>query len=307
LSWLAWRLHGSKIRFAAVVAALALALVVSSRIVLASGASRDLKVWAALPLFQVLLLVIAGPALLGMFLGAPLVATEVESGLHRLAWAQSVSRRRWLLVHIGHVLGSAVVLMAIVGAAMYWGLQPTDLGSAVSSQASVPLQPTFFDGVAIAPAAYGAFAVALGAALGALTRRTLLAMLLVLLLFTAVRVGIAAGARPNFERPLRAVAPMSAVRITGKGSEFSPSGQSVPAGAYIVDRKVLDSSGREVQIGVDEVNCGQAAKCGSYRVATDYQPADRFWTFQLVEAGIYVALTAILVSLTCWQVVRTLT
>ena len=37
------------------------------------------------------------PALVGMFVGAPLLARELEHGTHRLAWTQSVTRRRWLL------------------------------------------------------------------------------------------------------------------------------------------------------------------------------------------------------------------
>ena len=37
------------------------------------------------------------PALVGMFVGAPLLARELEHGTHRFAWTQSVTRRRWLL------------------------------------------------------------------------------------------------------------------------------------------------------------------------------------------------------------------
>ena len=37
------------------------------------------------------------PALVGMFVGAPLLARELEQGTHRFAWTQSVTRRRWLL------------------------------------------------------------------------------------------------------------------------------------------------------------------------------------------------------------------
>jgi len=37
------------------------------------------------------------PALAGLFIGAPLLAREFESGTFRLAWTQSLSRRRWVL------------------------------------------------------------------------------------------------------------------------------------------------------------------------------------------------------------------
>jgi hypothetical protein len=36
------------------------------------------------------------PALIGIFWGAPLLARELETGTHRLAWNQSVTRTRWL-------------------------------------------------------------------------------------------------------------------------------------------------------------------------------------------------------------------
>ncbi|MDE3228860.1 MAG: transporter, partial [Chloroflexota bacterium] len=44
------------------------------------------------PLFALAFL----PALAGIFLGAPLVAHDLETGTFRLAWTQSVTRLRWL-------------------------------------------------------------------------------------------------------------------------------------------------------------------------------------------------------------------
>jgi hypothetical protein len=70
---------------------------------------------------------------------------------------------------------------------------------------------------------------------------------------------------------------------------------------------VLDQTGHDLNIGIDAVHCSQAADCARYRIATDYQPPGRFWTFQLIEAGIYVALSALLLCLTYWRVVRRLT
>jgi hypothetical protein len=36
------------------------------------------------------------PAFIGAFWGAPLIARERETGTLRLAWTQSITRRRWL-------------------------------------------------------------------------------------------------------------------------------------------------------------------------------------------------------------------
>lgn len=49
---------------------------------------------AALNLMELLLVLV--PCLIGMFWGAPLVGRELETGTHLLAWAQSVTRTRWL-------------------------------------------------------------------------------------------------------------------------------------------------------------------------------------------------------------------
>jgi ABC-type transport system involved in multi-copper enzyme maturation permease subunit len=36
------------------------------------------------------------PVLLGILVGAPLVARELEAGTHRLVWTQGITRWRWL-------------------------------------------------------------------------------------------------------------------------------------------------------------------------------------------------------------------
>ena len=40
------------------------------------------------------------------------------------------------------------------------------------------------------------------------------------------------------------------------------------------------------------------------RLLADYQPPDRFWTFQLIEAGVFVALAVALVAGSLWWLQR---
>jgi hypothetical protein len=52
------------------------------------------------------------PAVIGVFVGAPLVAREFELGTHLMVWAQGITRRRWfiskvLLIAAGTLLGTA--------------------------------------------------------------------------------------------------------------------------------------------------------------------------------------------------------
>ena len=65
-------------------------------------------------MFQLLqLLVIAVPALIGIFWGAPLIGRELETGTHQLAWNQTVTRTRWLAVKLT-VVGLASIATAAI-------------------------------------------------------------------------------------------------------------------------------------------------------------------------------------------------
>src|SRR5436189_131534 len=55
------------------------------------------------------------PALIGIFWGAPLIARELETGTHRLAFNQSITRTRWLatkLTIIGGATAASVGLLS---------------------------------------------------------------------------------------------------------------------------------------------------------------------------------------------------
>ena len=57
------------------------------------------------------LLVLAAPALIGIFWGAPLIGRELETGTHQFAWNQTVTRTRWLAVKLA-VVGLAAIATA---------------------------------------------------------------------------------------------------------------------------------------------------------------------------------------------------
>jgi hypothetical protein len=47
------------------------------------------------------------PGLLGVFIGAPLVAREIEDGTWRLAWSQGITRRTWMR---GQITGTVAII-----------------------------------------------------------------------------------------------------------------------------------------------------------------------------------------------------
>ena len=85
-----------------------------------------------LVLLPVLLPVLLLQALVGMFLGAPLVASELERGTFRLVWTQSVTRLRWMAGKVGALMGITLLLFALIGLLVMWWNGPFDrLGGGV--------------------------------------------------------------------------------------------------------------------------------------------------------------------------------
>jgi len=235
MTWLAWRQHRAQALVVAAMLALAAAALAVQRMATAGLSPQGdpnggLNTLAVLEIVAMMLV----PGLLGLFLGAPLVARELETGTHRLAWAQSISRTRWLLLAVAVVLGIGLGAAAASSALVSWALAPW-----VALQQKVGNPGWFnsgtFDAVGVVPVAYALFALALGIASGAVLRRTLLAMFVVLVLFTAVRIPIAVAARPNYEPPARI--------ITNALSDLDP-GQLDRSGAWVVGINMIDPQGQ---------------------------------------------------------------
>jgi hypothetical protein len=134
------------------------------------------------------------PLLVGAFIGAPLVARELEQGTYLLAWTQGVSRRRWLLAKLGVLVGLSCLGLAALAGLMAWWSAPVDpvVGPWLT-----------FDVHGLVPFAYAFFALSLGVAAGAIVRQTVGAMFATGAIFVAVRLAVAQ-LRPHFLPPLNA-------------------------------------------------------------------------------------------------------
>jgi hypothetical protein len=105
--------------------------------------------------------------LIGVLVGAPLVARELEQRTQLVAWTQSVARRRWYTTKVGVLaagLGLAGLLVGLANDRLQVSLTR---GGLTSSR-----WPWFFS-IHIAPAAEAVLAFALAVAMGAWLRRTL--------------------------------------------------------------------------------------------------------------------------------------
>ena len=207
------------------------------------------------------------PGLIGVLVGAPLIARELEYGTWRLAWSQTVPRARWLAVKLALVTGGLVVLGAAMTAVITWYRAPMD-------RLTGHLEHNMFDFEGLVLTAYILCAFGFAVLAGLLIRRSIPAMVAAFIPWLAIRLVVEFLFRDHFLAPLTATA--NCTRGCGEGIGF------VPQATGRIGDLVLSINGNVVI----------------------YQPADRFWTFQFIEAGIFVALTAVALGATIWLLHR---
>ncbi len=233
------------------------------------------------------------PLLVGLFVGAPLIAREWEQGTYRLAWTQSVSRSRWLANRLSVlilVILPAFIILALLG---FWWYSP---------QISISNVWVAYEAGGGMPVTYALFAFALGTVSGALFRKTLPAMAVTLFLFLLIHISIAIWLRPYFLPPL--------VSATFNATQPSPTQvqQSLRVHFQYIDRQGHLLSAEEAFDPCNGKNerLDQCLNDRGIRYYVLYQPADRFWLFQGIEAILYLVLILGLLGLTFWLVRRRL-
>jgi ABC-type transport system involved in multi-copper enzyme maturation permease subunit len=210
------------------------------------------------------------PGLIGVLVGGPLIARELEYGTWRLAWSQTVPRARWLAVKLALVTGGLIILGAAITAVITWYRAPMD-------QLTGRLQHNIFDYEGLVPTAYILCAFGFAVLAGLLIRRSIPAMIAAFIPWLVIRLVVEFVFRPRFMTPL--TAPVSCPPTVPCSTGIS----SVPQSA----------TGR-IGDWVLTMNRGGWV----------YQPASRFWPFQFIEAGIFVALTAAALGATIWLLHR---
>ncbi|WP_433202155.1 ABC transporter permease subunit [Dactylosporangium sp. CS-047395] len=285
--------------------------------------SRVAQVYdSAQPAFELLqVLVLAVPALLGMFWGAPLIGRELETGTHQLAWSQTVTRTRWLATKLAVVGAAAIAVAAVFSLLMTWWAAPLDDLNGNRWPA------TTFATRDLVPLGYAAFTFALAATLGLLLRRTLPAMAVTLVVFVAVQLFV-----PGFVRPHLLPATTTTYAIdeatassfqgyTGTRADFHFA-LPTPRGAWLTDRPpVQNAAGQAVSMdahaacfpGLDgdgstgEPDFGRIGAClagDNLHQSVTYHPASHYWPLQWMETGLLFALAGALAATCFWSLRR---
>ncbi|MFJ9338805.1 ABC transporter permease [Streptomyces sp. NPDC101733] len=221
------------------------------------------------------------PALVGAFVAGPMIARELESGTWRFALSQSTTPRAWLASKVlPAFMVSVLAAAALVGIYRLawapisgsWQLSWADRGT--------------YEATGIVLGASCLLGVAVGALVGQLVRRTLVAMGVTAVLTSLVVVGL------GFLR--WSILPVETLTAPFDG-RFA---MVAPPDALLIDSGLVTATG----VRLPEFACAEAGQalsgCGAALNVTeryaDFHPSSHYWTTQLIESGIVLALTAIL-------------
>jgi hypothetical protein len=267
-------------------------------------------------------LVLAAPAIIGIFWGAPLIARELESRTFALAWTQSVTRTRWLVVKLALTGLAAMAVTETLSLLQAWWADP--ISKAIGLQGPYPVTSEFggdrlslviFASHGITPLGYAAFGFALGTATGALIRRAVPAMAVTLAIFAAVQIATPLWVRPHFMPPDRAVVSGPSFVESAGVNLGNLTASIVPGqpGAWIISSGAINAAGQPVSTvpaacvpppPAKPPDPGRCLGSRGIRETITYQPASRYWPFQWIETGLFLVLALALAGACFWRLGR---
>ena len=233
------------------------------------------------------------PGMIGVFVGGPLVARELESGTFRFAWTQGRSRVQWVVTKL-LLLGVVLAALPLAFSALFtWWYGPFDaIAGRMAPYGAYEVSGLIF-------AARTLFGFTLGALLGLLIRRTVPAMAATGAAWVAVVLSSLVYLRPLIRQPITVLGSMAKGPSSGSGN--------VPFNADVVGHWIQDAAGQHVS---DQQLFGQASAAYSgyptpqqydaylahhhYSQWVSYRPNNWFWHFQILEASGYAVFAVLL-------------
>jgi hypothetical protein len=233
------------------------------------------------------------PGLIGVLLAAPFVL-ELENGTYRLAWTQSITRRRWIVTKLGIAVGAALLAALALILLVTWWRTPT-----VHLQGR--METSVFDFEGTVALGYTLFALGLGLAVGVVWRRAVPAMVIAFAGYMAARIFVDTWLRQHLVTPLEAVWPVT--RRAEPASLYH---------AWVITEGPSDKLGHAVRllpgpcrlgIGGGPVIPGKGAclsQHGADYMHAVYEPASRFWLLQGVETTLFGGVALVLILFAAW-------
>ena len=236
------------------------------------------------------------PAFVGVFVGAPLLARELDHGTWRLAFTQSVTRTRWFFMKLV-LVGAGVLTFGVAVTALFtWWRGPLDT---IDGR----IGPTAFGFEGPTLATSMVFAFALGVLAGAVMRKTVAAMAVSFIAFFVVRTPVEVYLRPRYQEPL--------LRVRDATAESGGSGRTTD---WVLSQGWIDAAGQRLTPGERLEILRQLRGSGpsierymqdnGLKQFVEYQPNSAFWHFQTIEALILGTIAIACLATSVWLVSR---
>ncbi|AOS65299.1 ABC transporter permease [Actinoalloteichus hymeniacidonis] len=241
------------------------------------------------------------PGFMAALVGGTLLAKELNSGTHRFLFTQQNSRNRWFIT------GTATVLIAVAVMSVPLSLALTS----VTDQISVDRGFGYFSQDILAMPATAVFVTSFAMLIGAATKREIVGVVSgpvigwgTWLLFNNIL-------RPTYATPLSTTD--HPIRVDSDNDGFR---ETIDTSVWLVDQELRDIESKEVlsnaemsqRYGEFYAENGTSAEFVPSDQGLEwvyhYHPYDRYWSFQFIETGILLGLTALCLGAAFWVVNR---
>jgi hypothetical protein len=245
--------------------------------------------------FSIFLLAV--PVLVGVFVGAPLLARELETGTFRFAWTQGCGRLRWVIIKL------ALLAVALTAASYAFSLLWSWYFQVFFTEGlDGLLAQQYFDLRGVDFAAWTLLAFAIGAIAGVLIRRTVPAMAVSIAVWTGLYLAVNLFLRKHYQAPL-----VSTSGTIWENNWVIGQWYTGPNGAVVSQQtihNVVAHAPRSIHNSPDASVVTAYLTAHHYTQWASYQPESRYWHFQLIEGGWLLVLSLILLAATIWLVRR---
>jgi ABC-2 family transporter protein len=251
------------------------------------------------------------PVLIGAFVGAPVLARELETGTFRYAWTQGFGRRRWALAKLVSLAAAVTLAAWLFSLLLSWYYQPYFAASSVAlglPGVTTPFFPGLFDLHGVTFAAWTLVAFAIGALAGMLIRRVVPAIAVTIAAYTGLAFAAGGLLRSHYLSPLLTTAtnvPGNAWILSQWYTQHGRFAESFPPVNLMNQYCQILPPGSGKPAG--KPSWATFAQCLAQHGVTQwtsYQPATRFWPFQWIESGWLLALSVLLITAAIWLVHR---
>jgi len=223
------------------------------------------------------------PGVIGALLAAPLVQ-QLEHRTYRLDWTQSITRGRWIAGKLGLAVATALVTAIALTLLITWWRTPW-------VRLEGRMQNSVFDSEGTVVAGYTLFALGLSAAIGAVWRRAVPALIVAFAGYFALRLFVDTWLRQ------RLMDPVATTWSTTHGHE-----PGTLRTAWLLTEYPVDAHGHPW--GFAQCNGSGACKIQVGQeppfMHTVYHPASHFWGLQLRETALFMGMAVVLLVFAAW-------